>query len=578
MATASAPDAPLSPARRIEGEVPGRPEPARGAPRPEDFRNRQSIRSGLVRLRLELGPDGFGHDAYPAALARAMRPRLGVQPERPLPPPPIAPQVARVALGYAARAVIALNASGGARPGERVTRVGPFGTEEVFPHRARPGGGLFPTRLADGALFLQLAGPGATGPLSLAFEMAEGSFRRTPFAPRPVAWHYLTAAGWAPLPGASLGSDSTEALMRSGLVALDLPDDAALASPQMPGEGAWIAVTAESGLDAYPRLAAVTTNGARAECVEATGAGAPGLVATWALDPPVPGVGAIAQLGAPFGGAPAEPRDTFRARVGERLRHRGRVVTAWDAERIVLADFPEVWQVKCFPALGPGGTREAGAMTVVVVPAPPPEAELRPAEARLFDVLVLRRIEAHLAARASPFARITVRNPSFERLQVRGRVAFRGGDDGSLMGRLKLDLSRFLSVWTARGSLGSFGWSLNLVDVGAFVSETDYVEFLTDFSLLHLVADDGRRYRLHDTARTRGTPGAALEAAPGASPGTAHGSARPLAAVEPWALALPMRDHWISVARDRRAHPGHAAGIGGLGIGETLVVGSGDGP
>jgi hypothetical protein len=566
MATASAPDAPLSTERRIESEVPGRPEPARGAPRPEDFRQRQSIRSGLVRLRLELGPDGFGHDAYPAALARAMRPRLGVQPERPLPPPPLAPQVARVALGYAARAVIALNAAGGARPGERVTRVGPFGTEEVFPHRARPGGGLFPARLADGALFLQLAGPGATGPLSLAFEMAEGSFRRTAFAPRPVAWHYLTAAGWMPLPGASLGSDSTEALMRSGLVALDLPDDAALASPQMPGEGAWIAVTTETGFDAYPRLAAVTTNGARAECVDAADAGAQRLAATWTLDPPVPGVGAIAQLGAPFGGAPAEARDSFRARVGERLQHRDRVVTAWDAERIVLAAFPEVWQVKCFPALGPGGTREAGAMTVVVVPAPPAGAEVQPAEARMFDVLVLRRIEAHLAARASRFARIAVRNPSFERLQMRGRVAFRGGDDGSLMGRLKLDLSRFLSVWTARGPLGSFGWSLNLVDVGAFVAETDYVEFLTDFSLLHLVADDGRRYRLHDTARAGGGPGAA------------GGPARPIAAVEPWALALPMRDHWISVARDRRAHPGHAAGIGGLGIGETLVVGSGEGP
>ena len=42
----------------------------------------------------------------------------------------------------------------------------------------------------------------------------------------------------------------------------------------------------------------------------------------------------------------------------------------------------------------------------------------------MFDVLTLRRIEAFLDERSSAFARIRVRNPSYERLQLRAKVGF----------------------------------------------------------------------------------------------------------------------------------------------------------
>ncbi len=71
----------------------------------------------------------------------------------------------------------------------------------------------------------------------------------------------------------------------------------------------------------------------------------------WALEPPRPGLGSIVQVGPPLGGAPAETEAAFRARVSERLRHRQRLVTAWDAERLVLDAFAQVSKAKCFPAL-----------------------------------------------------------------------------------------------------------------------------------------------------------------------------------------------------------------------------------
>jgi hypothetical protein len=438
-------------------------------------------------------------------------------------------------------------------------QIGPFGAQEIFPARTRPRAGLFPARLADGTLFIRIEGPGATGPVALLFEMETGSHQRTAFHPEGVTWHYLTATGWQRLPSWSLGSDSTDGLMRSGVVAIDVPDeDVVVDATEMPGQGVWLAAAASRHLHAFPRLASLSTNGASAERLDPTDAAAPAQ-RTWSLDPPRAGLSIVAQVGPPLGGAPAETETEFRARVCERLRHRQRAVTAWDVERLVLAAFPEVWKAKCFSALDLDGRAPApGVLTVAVVPAAPAGARDLPGQAAMFDVLTLRRIEAFLDSRSSAFARMHVRNPSFERLQLRARVGFRSlGDDGTLLRRLKLDVSRFLGVWTAAAPMDGFGWSLNLNDVAAHVAGLDYVRFMTDLSILHLVSDDGGSWRLFDTARAAGS---------------GDGSEELLSYRERWSLALPMSDHWIAVAGEPTTEAPRSAGIGELGIGETLVV------
>jgi hypothetical protein len=556
MVRRSAPGGPLLPRQRIEARIPGRPVAAPAAP--ADFQQRHGIRAGLASLTLCCPGEAFGHAAYPSALAQSMRPTLRPMAQRPVPPPPWTPLISEISVDYAARARIALDAPQAARPGERVAQIGPFGTQEIFPARTRPGAGLFPARLADGSLLVRVEGAEATGPVSLLFEMQASGQQRTALRPEPVAWRYLTAAGWQPLPGWSLVSDSTDGLMRSGVVTIDVPDeDVLLHGGEMPGEGVWLAVSAERQLDAFPRLVSLTANGGRAERVDpGVDDGAAGAARSFALDPPRPGLGAIVQVGPTIGGSPAESPGEFRARVAERLRHRQRAVTAWDVERLVLDAFPQVWKAKCFPALGPGDPPEAGGVTVVVVPDAPRDAGSAPAQARMFDVLTLRWIEARLAERAPAFARIEVRNPSYERLQLRGKVSFvTTGDGGTLLRRLKLDVSRFLAVWTAAPPMDGFGWSLNLNDVAATIAGLDYVRFLTEFSVLHLVADDAGAWRLFDTARAGDT-----------------GAAQVLGFREPWSLPLPMPDHWINAAHVEQAAAPSATGIGGLGVGETLVV------
>ena len=553
---------------RFEARIPGDSNPPGYGFDAAAFKRRQDVRAGLLRLELVGREDPFGHAVYPIALSRAMRPRYIPFFQPGTPRPPYTPRVAGVRLDYAARTRILVAAPSGGAGEERIVQLGPFGEVEIAPAQQRAAAGFCPDRIADGALLVRLAGPNLSGRISLLFRTEDASHRRRVSRPARVSVKYLTALGWADLPPERIVSDSTDRLMRTGLVTLDLPNDAALESSEMPGRGMWLAFCADELLDDFPRLAALQTNAGCAERdLSASAAdesdGGPAALKTLALDPPIPGVIAAVQVGMTFGSAAPETDRAFRTRMAERLRHRGRAVTPWDVERLVLEAFPEVWKAKCLPAFssepgagGAAGSEAAGAAVVTVVPHPPSDRLARPEQGRTFDILTLRSIAAMLARVSSPFAKIEVRNPSFERLQIRCAARFdASADGGALAQRLKLDVSRYLSVWTASGRLGGFGWSTNIGDVGGFILSRDYVKSLGEFSILQLVQRDDGAYELLDTA------------GPGAS--------ETLRPSEPWSLALPMPEQWIRTQQAETPLVNASAqrtGIGGLRVGGNLVV------
>ena len=500
--------------------------------------------------------EGFGREVYPAALADAVRPRRLQLRARPVPPQPFVPQIVEVSLDYTACADILLDAPDTADPGARVTQVPPFGSQELFPARTRRDVGLLQDRLADGILMLNLPAAAMEGPVSLLFDLAEGSHDRLAFVPEPVAWHRLTARGWRRLPNWAVTADSTDGLMRSGIVSLDLPGDAVEGATELPGSGIWIAATANRRLDDFPGLAALRTNGLRISVAPAEGTGHPG-PRTWAFEPAVPGLGAVTEVVPVRGGTRAETTDAFNTRVAERLRHRQRAVTPWDVERLVLTAFPEVWKAKCFPALDRTDPAPApGRITVVVVPFAPQDARDAPERRVMFDVLTLRRIRSYLAGRLSPFAEVEVRNPGFERIQLHARFRFaRNRDDGALIRRIKGDVSRMLSVWTAKPPMNGFGWSINLNDIRASLIARPDVEAVHALSALHLTCSDEAFHSLDDSAPGRRVP------------------ERPrIAGREPWSLPLPLADHSFGLVGEAERPMATRTGISGLSIGETLVV------
>lgn len=551
---------------RFEGEVSGHSIPAKGRVSAQEYRSRQTVRAGMVRLTLTGTGDGFNADQYPLALVQAMRPRLLPFDRRPrlLPMAAFLPRIAQFSLSYTAKEVMKVNDPDSARPGERIVQVGPFGRVEVYPQRMLRNVRLFPPRLGYGQLCLQLAGPGAVGPTVLCFDMAESGHLRLVPRPNPIRWFYLAAQGWKEMPETALASDTTAGLMRSGLVVIDLPDDALEHSPEMPAGGAWLAAVAtRPDLHVFPMLSRISVNGVWAQRGDHSWREA-GAARAWSFNPPRPGIGAIREIATPGQVRPAETPDHYIARVGERLRHRRRAVTPWDIERLVLQEFPEVWMAKCLPHLDRRcPTPAPGMATVVAVRRPPDDGRddgpSRPPAPCLFDVAILQRIHDFIAAHGPGFARFEVVNPAFERLQVRAKVAFdRDRENGAMAQTLRRELVRYLSVWTAGPALGRFGWSMNARLLRAHIADLPWVRGVTDFSVLHLAADDAQSHELLDTAQDPGEP---------------RGAYGPvLRPRRPWALPLSAADHILTVLPEIEDETPTTSGIGSLPVGEMLIV------
>jgi len=140
---------------------------------------------------------------------------------------------------------------------------------------------------------------------------------------------------------------------------------------------------------------------------------------------------------------------------------------------------------------------------------------------------------------------------------VRCAARFAGiGNDSWYIQKLNTEINEYLSPWTGSGYRARFGWQIRRDEVEGFVRDRQYVEFLTDFSMLHVARSDESFHSLGDTARAR-------DAAP------ASGEIHPRF---PWALALPMRRHSIQALRTEHAIRAQVTGVDELEVGNTFII------
>lgn len=553
-------DETLNPDWLLRGNIQGSSQPASGKITTKLPKSRAQIKAGAIRLTMTGGGD-FGQSQYPLALVKSMQPRRLPLPDRPVPPAPYIPKIESLSFGYQASTIMTLASPDTARPGDRITQVTPFGTRACYPDRIRRNLGLFPPRLGLGTLYIQLAGAGALRQLGILFDIADsGHLRLVPKAVE-LNWHYLTDDGWIALPNTAIASDTTDSLLKSGVVTLDLPDNAATPEGEMPGGGVWLAISApQRGFETHPTLSKVRTNGVWAVCVETETKHTEGS-RNWRFEAAQPGMSAPIEANRRAPPRPAETRPHYLARVSERLRHRQRAVTPFDIERLVLEAFPDVWRVKCLPHLTRTTAMPRPGHVTIVIVRHPAEKSAGPqglVQERLFDVGTLEKIRAFLHRHGSPKAYYEVVNPSFDRIHVRASVRFAPFlDDGAMAKKLQHNLSHALSVWTAADDLSRFGWALNVPMLRALISENKDVINVTDFSVLHFVADDAGRYTLADTAQSDGR-------------GKMDAVIRPS---RPWALPLSSANHAISFLENNQKISPSQSGIGRLRIGDMLIVG-----
>jgi hypothetical protein len=555
---------------------------------------RTDARAGFFKLTLLQPKFGFGHADYQSALTEALIFNARVKVERlrkPIPPPPCAPTINAVSFGYGAVARIDLNEAAGSARTERFFHLHPLGWE--FMPKDVPGKTtLIPYVGEAGNLFLGLRGGETAKTLSLLFHLRDDSnpdYRATADRPR---WQYLSNDGWKNFEARRIVSDSTRGFQTTGIVQFDLPSDLGRDHPLMPKGLAWLRASAKRGLDGYCSLVSV-----HAQALRVTRGGEPDPSDQLEMPPgtpararkTLPGIRSIAFIAASRGGRDAETRPQMRTRVSERAKHRNRAILPWDYERLILERFPAIGKVKCFanmtPALARSERIRPGRILIVALPKASPA--WTPWRMPMLSGYVLEDIRELVVPLASPFAKIEVRNPVYERIQVRCTVKLaRGYSDGHCLKLIDRALCDYLSPWTAVGYQARFGWRVRRRDIEAHLLSLDSVEAVSGFSMLR-IADDGRddHYRLFDTAaapadatreeETEADPFAPADATreeeTEADPFPADASGDDIEPLYPWSMPIPLRRHYLRTASGLDAEP-EAAALGALEIGSTFII------
>lgn len=451
---------------------------------------RDDTRDNWTRVPFE----AFGHAAFPRRYANQAialsRWTAGSQPE--LPNEPYTPVLKSLTLDYAA---IAELIPGDVHSAERFFLWGPFG--------ATTAGTGVPARLVpeidgEAALLLGIEKIPPASILSLLFRIEAG----TADAPEVLKsgeteWSCLSGDIWNAIPPSALLADSTQGFQQPGLIRIVVPSTASVEHEALPAGLVWLRAL----IRRPPESAARTLGTIRTPAATATlqpganaladysahlEAGLPAAAIT-KLQKRNAAIKRVEQPAPSFDGRVGETSPDFFRRCGERLRHRGRAVTAWDLEHLVLERFPEVFKAKCLPHTDALGRPKAGETALVIIANLLRGGSSNPLEPRAGEVL-MERIRAYLAAGlASPFAALHVIHPVYERIRVQAQVAFSAGKDpGYHAALLNEDLRRFLSPWAYQQNEDiPFGARIYRSEILAFVEGREYVKFVTGFQLYH---------------------------------------------------------------------------------------------
>ena len=249
----------------------------------------------------------------------------------------------------------------------------------------------------------------------------------------------------------------------------------------------------------------------------------------------------------------------FYTRLSERLRHKNRAITALDYEELVLEEFPHVYKVKCFVAqhtlsedyksienvILPGTVRIA-----VVADSQLLINKFRPK----VSTQTLIDIEQYLLKFTFPFTQIHVNNPFYEQIRVICKVIFNNFESDSYNEmNLQNDIIGFLNPWMHDFKVEEeFGKSMFKSEVLSFIQNLNYVEFVTEFSMIKILEQEGE-YTLYDTARE-------------------DENSEEIKVIYPWSILVSSKQHDITIINDPSYESALPRGITNMTIETDFII------
>jgi hypothetical protein len=441
-------------------------------------------------------------------------------------PPPVvqlpnAPAATAVTIDYLASKTFSLSSDISART-DFFYHIEPFGFREIQAALTNDKLTVLPFFNLDdgissdngGELWIGLNNAAAQETFTILFQVADGT--SNPLKQMTtINWYYLSKNNWLPFDPIKI-TDQSNNFTRSGIVTLNIAIDATTTNTRTDSGLIWIKAVVNHDTDAVCKLIAVTTNAAKATFLQDI---SKDIVFTKTLSSNTISKAAVAdaalkKINQPypsFDGRTAETENQFYVRVSERLRHKHRAVTAWDYERLILQNYPQVHKVKCINHTGLITDKSnnqkysetlPGHVTIVTIPDLTNNITANPLRPYT-SIGLLTEIQKYIQQLTSPFVvsnlddptlnRLHVINPQFEEVQFNFSVMFLPDyDETFFINQLNTDIEQFLTPWAFdTGTDIEFGGTLKKSAVLNFIEERDYVDYVTCFKMNQIISRNG---------------------------------------------------------------------------------------
>lgn len=528
-----------------------------------------SANKGFFKFTLIAPAQAFGHREYPKVLTEVLTfnaKQKHNQFLKKMPNPPYTPTIVSISANYKATSKIIVGreeANCIPTMQEKIIHLHPLGWENAMVNTDRCIF-LLPRYSYSGNLLIGLQGLINGGVITLYFYLRENSLPIKDSYLKELRWFYMTNNQWFPLSAKEIMSDSTQRFMKSGIMTLNIPMDITQENTVLPAGLSWLRVSAEHGLENFCSVYSIHAQAIKVGR-QLSGTTQRNLIRL----PPgsvtrarksIPGIGGIKQIQASFGGKLIEDRNQLRVRISERLKHKGRALLPADYELLILEAFPQIYKVKCFPSMDPDFVTEQkffpGHLVIVAVPYLSHE-EITTQRPFLSGHLI-NEIQDFISKLTTPFVAIHVCNPVYEVIQVRCTVKLKNPLLAGLhLSQLNAAISDFLSPWNETvGNTNHFGWSISKHDIESYIQSMDYIDRVTNLSILRIAPRGEGYFELFDSAEQKEDDIESKDIAP----------------IYPWSIVAPIKQHFIEMDDRYDLIEPEITGIGELEIGSTFII------
>lgn len=442
-------------------------------------------KDGLFRVTLESPNIGFGTAAYRKRFTEVMvhNSRCKEKEMWALPQEPPLPRLADMELSYKAEA----QAPSTPPVGELL--ITPVTITEGTEAPLREGlGRLLPQYPSPYTLYFAFADATGEQKIRMYLEMTFDKASLPSCNPRPdsnvgLAWSYWNGEAWADIPGKDITAEETAALTRSGFIEIALEEKIHEAWTDKHGRFWLRAAFMQGGKLDKPvkeKPSTLSVRGIWANCIRVTADGGDGtslpagtIQGTAEEDTRI---GSVTQPLPGFGGRQAETETQCTARQSTRIHNRHRAVTARNYVEILKEHFPETDKVRCFTARQEDGTRKTS-ITVF--------SRTEDNTYFLSPTWKLTEMERTLKQYTSPFARLEVINPVYERTDVHIKVRLHedAKDEGKVIRQLAVLAQDYLAPWQRKGEIPEPGQAYSMQALCSRLANHEDVEELLELTV-----------------------------------------------------------------------------------------------